>query len=106
MSKAKEVVGYWLGQFHMDIRDEKMTPERFVEIENSLIAALPLTRDESGLVKELAAFASTIARMTQDGEEVNGREFVMENDDAVTTLNDLISQARELVEAHAKAGAV
>ena len=37
-----------------------------------------------------------IARMTQDGEEVDGEEFVMENDDAVDTVNDLIDQARAL----------
>jgi hypothetical protein len=54
---------------------------------------------------ELLAFASKIARMTQDGEELDGREFVMENDDAVATLNDLISQARDLIESQAKAGA-
>lgn len=40
----------------------------------------------------LFAFAATIARMTQDGEE-----FVMENEDAVTTLNALIDEARLLV---------
>ena len=45
----------------------------------------------------MKAFIETIARMTQDGEEVNGREFVMENDDAVATLNGLIEQARALV---------
>jgi hypothetical protein len=37
-----------------------------------------------------------IARMTQDGEEVDGEEFVIENDDAVDTVNDLIDQARAL----------
>jgi hypothetical protein len=45
---------------------------------------------------ELPAFAAQIARMTQDGEEVEGRDFVMENDDAVYTLNELIDSARHL----------
>jgi hypothetical protein len=43
---------------------------------------------------EMLAFVAQIARMTQDGEEVDGREFVMENDDAVDTLNALIDRAR------------
>jgi hypothetical protein len=38
-----------------------------------------------------------IARLTKDGEEVDGNEFIMENDDAVNTLNDLIDEARALV---------
>jgi hypothetical protein len=38
-----------------------------------------------------------IARLTKDGEEVDGRVFVMENDDAVNTLNDLIDEAREII---------
>ena len=45
---------------------------------------------------ELLAFVAQIACMTQDGEEVDGREFVMENDDAVDTLNALIDSARHL----------
>lgn len=44
----------------------------------------------------LLAFAAAIARMTQDGEEVDGRVFVMENDGAVATLNELIDDARRL----------
>jgi hypothetical protein len=48
------------------------------------------------LSPDLHAFAAMIARMTQDGEEVDGEEFVMENDDAVDTVNDLIDQARAL----------
>jgi len=46
---------------------------------------------------DLLTFVSTIARMTQDGEEIDGREFVMENDDAVDTLNQLIDSARHLL---------
>jgi len=41
-------------------------------------------------------FAARIARLTKDGELVDGDEFVMENDDAVITLIDLIGEAREL----------
>lgn len=46
----------------------------------------------------LRAFVRTIARMTSDGEMVNGKEFVMENDDAVSTLCGLIESARSLLE--------
>jgi hypothetical protein len=45
----------------------------------------------------LYAFAAMIARMTPDGEEIDGKEFVMENDDAVSTVNDLIDAARNLI---------
>ncbi len=45
---------------------------------------------------DLYAFAAMIARMTQDGEEVDGEEFILENDDAVATVYDLIDQARAL----------
>jgi len=48
------------------------------------------------LSPDLYAFAAMIARMTQDGEEVDGEEFVMENDDAVATVYGLIDQARAL----------
>lgn len=48
----------------------------------------------------MKAFIQTIANMTQDGEEIDGKEFVMENDDAIATLNDLIDQARALIEKH------
>jgi hypothetical protein len=61
-----------------------------------LIAAAP----------QLFAFIQQIARMTMDGEPVNYgndiySDFVMENDDAVATLNQLIEEARRL-EAKAK----
>jgi len=42
-------------------------------------------------------FVSQIAQLTKDGEEVRGKEFIMENDDAVSTLNELITVARGLV---------
>jgi hypothetical protein len=54
-----------------------------------LIAAAP----------KMESFTATIARMTQDGEERAGEPFVMENDDAVSTLNRLIEDAREILEA-------
>lgn len=44
-------------------------------------------------------FISLIARMNYDGEELpDGEEFLMENDDAVMTLNELIHVAREMLE--------
>lgn len=46
---------------------------------------------------DLHRFAAAIARMTQDQEEVDGEEFDMTSDDAVETLNSLISEARELI---------
>jgi hypothetical protein len=48
--------------------------------------------------QELLAFVRQVASMTKDGELEDGKEFVMENDDAVTTLHSLISGARELLE--------
>jgi hypothetical protein len=45
-------------------------------------------------LRNLEAFVYRIARMKQDGEETDGEPFVMENDDAVDTLNALISEAR------------
>jgi hypothetical protein len=44
-------------------------------------------------------FIATIARMTQDGEERedDAEPFIMENDDAVSTLNRLIEDAREII---------
>lgn len=58
--------------------------------------ALEIARS-AALSPDMLAFIQTIARMKQDGEEdENGNEWVMENDDAVTTLNDLIETARGL----------
>jgi hypothetical protein len=39
--------------------------------------------------------------MTQDGEEHDGdaKPFIMENDDAVSTLNRLIEDARQILKA-------
>jgi hypothetical protein len=45
----------------------------------------------------LLAFAARIARMTQDGEEIDGRDYVMENDVAYTLLHEVIDEARGLV---------
>ncbi len=41
-----------------------------------------------------SAFVVMVADLTKDGETVDGKEWVMENDDAVDTLHELISQAR------------
>ena len=49
------------------------------------------------MTQNLLTFVQTIARMTQDGEEIDGEEFVMENDDAVSTVNGLIEEARTLI---------
>lgn len=48
---------------------------------------------------ELLEFVKLIARMNYDGEEIEGEEepFLMENDDAVSTLGDLIESARALI---------
>lgn len=45
----------------------------------------------------------TLARMSYDGEEIGGKEFLMENDDAVSTLNNLIMDARNIVEGQPEA---
>lgn len=47
-------------------------------------------------MQKLIAFIAQIAALTKDGEIVEGKEFVLENDDAVDTLHRLISEAREL----------
>ncbi len=47
---------------------------------------------------KLRLFVESIARLNYDGEGLdNGEEFLMENDDAVDTMNSLILRARELV---------
>ena len=46
---------------------------------------------------DLLAFVTAVAGMTQDGEAIEGREFVLENDDPVDTLNQLIDEMRQLV---------
>jgi hypothetical protein len=49
---------------------------------------------------EALRLVRTISRMKQDSEEdpETGEEYVMENDDAVATLNRLIDEAREIVD--------
>jgi hypothetical protein len=47
----------------------------------------------------LAAFVREVARLNYDGEELAGELFEMENDDAVSTLGQLILEARSLTEA-------
>lgn len=45
----------------------------------------------------LQEFIAQIARLNYDGEDIDGEDFVMENDDAVTTLSTLIQDARVLL---------
>jgi hypothetical protein len=47
----------------------------------------------------LAAFVREVARLNYDGEELAGELFEMENDDAVSTLSQLILDARSLTAA-------
>lgn len=48
---------------------------------------------------EMKDFIKLIARMNYDGEEMNdGEIFILENDDAVNTCNELINSARHLIE--------
>ena len=58
---------------------------------------------------QMLSFIRQIAEMTMDGEPINDGhdtyyDFEMENDDAVSTLHQLIEKARDL-EAKAKGGA-
>lgn len=46
----------------------------------------------------LRELAKKLARMNYDGEELESGYFVMENDDAVSTLSETIREAREIVE--------
>lgn len=75
------------------------TAKRWNVTVDDIAAAIPEIRQQLDLHDDLMKFAATIARMKQDGEEVEGKEFVMENDDAVMTLNELISEARALTKA-------
>lgn len=54
----------------------------------------------------LFELVTQIASMTKDGEDVEGEEFVMENDDAVSTINNLIEMARELIDKEREIDAV
>lgn len=70
------------------------------------IVSLPERRDRfykayiaiSVASPDLLALAQTIAQLKQDGEEdENGNAWVMENDDAIDTLNELITTARRIL---------
>lgn len=54
---------------------------------------LPIDVQKQHNVQE---FVTTIANMTMDGEDINGEEFDMTNDDAVDALNGIIEWARRL----------
>lgn len=62
----------------------------------------PVKKHRPVAKETLLQFAQTIARMKYDGEdapEQSGKDFyLMENDDAVTTLSELIVEARRLLE--------
>lgn len=51
---------------------------------------------EQARFEALEAFAKSVAACTKDGELLDGEEFVLENDDAVSTLHAFIDQARAL----------
>lgn len=48
--------------------------------------------------ERLSVFVKQVAAFNYDGELVDGEAFLMENDDAVDTLNALIHEARKVVE--------
>src|ERR1017187_9869439 len=60
---------------------------------NTLSPLAPVHFDD----QELGEFVEQIARMTKDGEELNGEEFIMDNDDAVDAVNGLIDTARKQI---------
>lgn len=60
--------------------------------------ALSLADARDLAADDMLAMLRTIARMNYDGEEINDKEFVMENDDAVSTLSTIIQNARDMVE--------
>jgi hypothetical protein len=49
-------------------------------------------------MKQLINLVMQIARLTKDEELVDGKAFVLENDDAVDTLHALINSARNLID--------
>jgi hypothetical protein len=65
-----------------------------MDLRNQLTPESPKT---DSIDDQVAAFVREIARLTKDGELVDGQEFEMENDDAVDILNSLISQAWQLL---------
>lgn len=80
-------------EIHKDYRHRQIQPGDLAGF------AFAFSKEDANLIgisPDLLKFAAQIARMTQDGEEVNGEEFCMENDDAVSTLNALIDEARAL----------
>jgi hypothetical protein len=50
-----------------------------------------------GIDARVHDFIAEIAQLTKDGEEVDGEEYILENDDAVDTLLRLITDARDLI---------
>lgn len=51
----------------------------------------------SQLVERVDRLIRELADMKLDGEEVDGEEFIMENDDAVITMNLVIQEARKIL---------
>lgn len=69
----------------------------FMDDDEATIPPTPAAERMTMPDTELLGFVARIARMTQDGEEIEGKKFVMENDAAVETLNELIDSARHLI---------
>lgn len=77
--------------------------------EGIALQSVCITADTPELATEIASnavigesflnFVRTIAGIKQDGEEdENGNPWIMENNDAIATVNDLIDTARNMLE--------
>lgn len=80
---ADEISGYLVDEQG----DEDYTNSNWYEADGETLSSVADSRKAK--IKE---FISLIANMKQDGED----DFIMENDDAVMTLNELIETARTL----------
>jgi hypothetical protein len=76
----------------------ELLAEKYDQLAEAMKSATIIANQAGARIRRLETFICTIARTNFDGEERDGSPpFVMENDDAVDTLNSLIQQARDIV---------
>jgi len=61
------------------------------------VLCLSINLDYEGAPRATRELLEIISGMTQSGEDVDGEPFEMSGDDAIDTLNNVISRARELL---------
>lgn len=85
------------GKFVSDTKETLAGMHAVVDKSGSIVGVFDKEIDAERAARAVSLIR-TISRMTQDGEEIDGKEFIMENDDAVETLNGLITDARSIVD--------